>query len=162
MKRRSLRARTNRLLVDTNVLLLFIVGSLSLDRIAKHKRTDSFSPEDYQILVNLLRKFRGIVVTPSVLAEVSNLLGQTDDQTRIALLALLGDLVRTSDERYVPSVEVVETVEFLRLGLTDAGILALTGEDLTVLTDDIHLYLALQRRGVEAINFHHVRESAWR
>lgn len=162
MKRQSLGARGGRLLVDTNVLLLFIVGSLSLDRIAKHKRTDSFTPKDYQILVDLLRKFRGIVVTPSILAEVSNLLGQTDDQTRTALLALLGALVRRSEERYVPSVEVVEAADFLRLGLTDAGILALTGEELTVLTDDIHLYLALQRRGIEAINFHHVRESAWR
>ncbi len=30
-----------------------------------------------------------------------------------------------------------------------------------VLTDDIHLYLALQRRGLAAVNFNHLREQAW-
>jgi len=47
MKRRSRegRGRKKRLLVDTNILLLYIVGSLSLDRIARHKRTDTFTAE---------------------------------------------------------------------------------------------------------------------
>ncbi len=30
-----------------------------------------------------------------------------------------------------------------------------------ILTDDIHLYLALQSRGLKAINFNHLREQAW-
>jgi hypothetical protein len=162
MSRRSWGARRRRrLLVDTNILLLYIVGSLGLDRIARHKRTDAFTTEDYKLLVGLLPEFGGIAVTPNVLTEVSNLLGQTDDRTRTALWALLGTLARSSEELYVPSLEVVETLEFLRLGLADASILSLPSEELTVLTDDIHLYLALQRRGVEVINFNHLRERTW-
>ena len=153
--------RKKKLLVDTNILLLYIVGSLSLDRIARHKRTGNFTAEDYRLLAGLLRRFGGIVLTPNVLSEVSNLLGHTDEQTRTALLTLLRTLVQDSEECYVASVEAVETREFLRLGLTDASILTLPIEELTVLTDDVHLYLALQRRGVEAINFNHVREAAW-
>jgi predicted nucleic acid-binding protein len=163
MKRRSRegRGRKKKLLVDTNILLLYIVGSLSLDRIARHKRTDTFTAEDYHLLAGLLRRFGGIVLTPNVLTEVSNLLGQTDERTGAALLAVLGTLVRDSEERYVESVEAVGTLEFLRRGLTDASILALPMEELAVLTDDVHLYLALQAKGVEVINFNHLREGVW-
>ena len=156
------RRRKGKLLVDTNILLLYIVGSLGPDRIARHKRTDTFTIEDYWLLDGLLRKFGGIVVTPNILTEVSNLLGYTDEKTRGNLLILLGSLVRIFEEHYVRSMEAVEAAEFSRLGLADASILSCPTEDLTVLTDDIHLYLALEKRGVAVINFNHLRERAWR
>jgi len=60
MKRRAQRIRHKRkLLVDTNVLLLYIVGSLSPDQIARHKRTDKFTIEDYWLLDRQLAKFGG-------------------------------------------------------------------------------------------------------
>ena len=65
------------------------------------------------------------------------------------------------DERCIESREAVGVTEFTRLGLADASILACPPQDLTVLTDDLHLYLALQRRGAEVINFHHLREASW-
>ena len=160
MRRRPKESRRKRkLLVDTNILLLYIVGSLSLDRIARHKRTDTFTVEDYWLLEGLLRKFSGIVVTPNILTEVSNLLGYTDKKTRESLLILLGSLVRIFEEHYVRSMEAVEAAEFSRLGLADSSILSCP-TDLTVLTDDLHLYLALQRRGVDVINFNHLRDAA--
>jgi hypothetical protein len=161
MKRRLGGSRRNRkLLVDSNILLLYIVGSLSLDRIARHKRTDTFTVEDYWRLSKLLDQFGGIVVTPNVLTEVSNLLAYTDERSRLLLLAWLGSRVAALDERYVPSREAVEAAEFSRLGLTDASILSCPTQDLTVLTDDIHLYLALQRKGAEVINFNHLRDQS--
>ncbi len=153
--------RKGKLLVDTNILLLYIVGSLSLDRIARHKRTATFTIKDYWLLDSLLRNFGGIVVTPNVLTEVSNLLGHTDKRTSQVLLAWLGSQVAAFDEHYVPSHEAIAAAEFSRLGLTDATILSCPLQDLAVLTDDIHLYLALERRGVEVINFHHLREASW-
>jgi rRNA-processing protein FCF1 len=163
MKRRPQGIRHRRkLLVDTNILLLYIVGSLSPDQIARHKRTDTFTVEDFLLLDRQLDRFGGIVVTPNVLTEVSNLLGYTDERTRQALLAWLGAQVSALDECFVPSREAVEDAEFSRLGLTDATILSCPTQDLTVLTDDVHLYLALQRRGVEVINFNHLRETSWR
>jgi rRNA-processing protein FCF1 len=164
MKRRSREIggyRKRRLLVDTNILLLYIVGSLSLDRIARHKRTDTFTVEDYLLLETQLARFGGMVVTPNILTEVSNLLGYTDEKTRLALLAWLGAQVPNFAEHYVPSHEAVEAAEFFWLGLADASILSCPTQDLTVLTDDIHLYQALLKRGVEVINFNHLREAAW-
>jgi rRNA-processing protein FCF1 len=163
MKRRprGIRQKRRKLLVDTNILLLYIVGSLSPNQIARHKRTKTFTVEDYWLLDSQLAKFGDIVVTPNVLTEVSNLLGYTDDRTRQELLSWLKSRVPSFDERFVPSHEAVEAVEFSRLGLTDATILSCPTQDLTVLTDDIHLYLALQKKGVEVINFNHLREGSW-
>src|SRR5436305_13062515 len=159
--RRLARWRGKKLLIDTNILLLYIVGSLSPDQIARHKRTDNFTVEDYRLLDRVLRQFGGIVVTPNILTEVSNHLGQTDEKTKTKLWALLGALVPVFDERHIQSREAVGVAEFSRLGLTDASILACPPQDLTILTDDLHLYLALQRRGAGVINFHHLRDAAW-
>ncbi|HEY0514856.1 MAG TPA: PIN domain-containing protein [Thermoanaerobaculia bacterium] len=150
-----------KLLVDTNILLLYIVGSLSPDHIARHKRTDTFTVEDYRLLDRLLRQFSGIVVTPNILTEVSNLLGYTDAKTREKLLLLLRAWMPAFDEHYVRSHEAVELTEFPRLGLADASVLACMSQGLTILTDDLHLYLALQRKGGEVINFNHLREATW-
>jgi hypothetical protein len=161
MRRRPSERHLIKLLVDTNILILYIVGSLSLDLIARHKRTKAFTVGDYLLLDRLLRKARKLVVTPNILTEVSNLLGQTDEKTSEELREVLGALIPDLEERYVESLEAVEHPEFSRLGLADASILSFPAQDLTVLTDDVHLYLALQRKRVEVINFNHQREAAW-
>lgn len=166
MKRRTfeqLGRSKKRLLIDTNILLLYVVGSLGLERISRHKRTAKFTIQDFRLLQEVLREFGGIVATPNVLTEVSDLLGQTDKVTRAKLLAVFGGrVIPDTEELYVQSRMAVEMIEFLRLGLTDATILSLPKTDLTVLTDDLHLYLALQRRGISAVNFNHLRETGWR
>jgi hypothetical protein len=80
-----------------------------------------------------------------------------------ALHAVLGALINaeTFDERYVRSLDAASVHEFQRLGVTDSSVLFLAKEKLLVLTEDIHLYLALSHRGVEALNFNHVREVGW-
>lgn len=159
MRRRGLRKQ--RLLVDTNILLLYIVGSLSLELIRRHRRTDKFTPEDYHLLTRLLSQFGKIVVTPNILTEVSNLLGYTEELAKARLLLGLASLTTTVEERYLPSSQVAQAAEFSRLGLADSSILLLAQEDLIVLTDDLPLSLALQRRGVEVVNFNHLREKLW-
>lgn len=77
------------------------------------------------------------------------------------LLLGLASLTTIVEERHLPSAEVAKGAEFSRLGLTDSSILLLAQEDLIVLTDDLPLSLALHRRGVEVINFNHLREKLW-
>jgi hypothetical protein len=47
------------------------------------------------------------------------------------------------------------------LGLTDAAIAMLQSRKLLVLTVDLNLWLALQRRGVDAVDFNHLRALNW-
>src|SRR5579863_6076886 len=61
------------LLVDANLLVLFAVGTVNLDRIETFKRTRKYIKTDYRLLVRVLAKFHPLYTVAHVLAEVSNL-----------------------------------------------------------------------------------------
>ena len=163
MRRLPADWRSRDLLVDSNILVLYVVGNLDPALIAKHKRTNQFLVADYHLLDEVLRRFKRIVTTPNVVTEVSNMIAQIGgEETETKLRMVLGGLVEALDEKYVLSVEASKVKEFRRLGLTDAALLLLAERNHhLVLTDDRHLYTALQRKGVAAINFHHLRDAAW-
>ena len=47
--------RAKGVLVDTNLLVLFLAGTVNRQRIANFKRIGGFSIEDYELLVGLIR-----------------------------------------------------------------------------------------------------------
>ena len=61
------------IVVDTNLLLLLVIGITDRSLIAKHKRTRSFEAEDFDLLVSVLAGYDQVVVTPHIMTEVSNL-----------------------------------------------------------------------------------------
>ena len=65
-------------LIDTNLLLLLVVGMTNKSYIKIHKRTKTFTVEDYEQLLSDLDHFKPVWVTSHCLAEVSNLLKQID------------------------------------------------------------------------------------
>ena len=149
-------------LVDTNILLLFVVGAFDRELIPRFKRTSHFAPEDYDLLARLLRVFHRTITTPNVLTEVSNLTAQLGEPAKTGCMRLLAQGIALLDEHYVASAEAAPTALFPRLGLTDAGILLLAGGESLVLTDDLELFVALAKAGVDAINFNHVRAAGWK
>lgn len=155
--------RSRDLLIDANILVLYLVGSLDPSLISKHKRTNQFGVKDYRLLDDVVRQFKKLVATPNVLTEASNMVAQIGGKETVTRLrVVLARIVEALDEHYVPSTQASKVEEFRRLGLTDAALLFLAKQDrLLVLTDDRHLYDALQKRGIAAINFHHLREEAW-
>lgn len=63
--------RRKGIIVDTNLLLLALIGGTS--SIGEFKRTRGYSDEDYQLLLKVIDQFETLVSTPHILAEVSNL-----------------------------------------------------------------------------------------
>ena len=60
------------------------------------------------------------------------------------------------------SAQAAEDSLYEGLGLVDAAIAAVAREHrCTVLTDDLDLYLMLQRDKLEAVNFTHLRARIW-
>jgi hypothetical protein len=143
-------------IIDANLLVLLIVGSLDRRQISRHKRTRPYDEEAYDNLVRYLKGFGKIIVTPNVLTETSNLL-----EKDARALAVFKGLVATLDERYIPSERAVAAPQFERLGLTDAGLLATLATDSVLLTADLDLYLAAIRLKRAAVNFTHLRFGGW-
>jgi len=152
-------ART--LLVDTNLLVLYLVGLLGSESLAAHKRTTSYTLEDFFLLGDILASKTRLVTTPHILSEVSNLSRQVREPLRSQIATVLQGMLQVVDERYVESSGAATNPCFHRLGLTDAAIVDLCGAGVLLLTDDLDLYLEVGRAGGQAFNFNHLRPSAW-
>jgi predicted nucleic acid-binding protein len=149
------------LLIDTNLLVLFVVGGVNRDRIESFKRTRQYSKTDYQLLLRVLDGFEPLYTLAHVMAEVSNLTDLTGRE-RLQARQLLKETLTILREPEMPSVRAAQSAPYESLGLVDAAIAALAREyKCTVLTDDLDLYLALSREGIMALNFAHLRERNW-
>lgn len=151
--------------LDTTVLLLYLTGLTDQDAIKKFKRTRQFSRKDFQLLTEILEPFRKIVTTPNVLTETSNLTNHAPDYLRKELRAVMGHLIPSLSERYVPSDRLHGRDAFVRLGLTDVAItdLAVSQEpEVLVLTTDPGLYEYVTDHDTPAVNFTHVMAAHWK
>ena len=146
------------LFIDTNLLVLLIVGSVGRELITRHRRTKIFVVEDYDRLIRAISRFDTLLVTPNTLTEASNLLGQHGEPQSSQLLLKLRTLIEQSTESVVASVDAARHEAFPRLGLTDAALLEVVSADAPLLTTDLKLYSAALAGGDEAaINFNHWR-----
>ena len=140
--------------LDTNLFVLLVVGSESRELIAKHRRLEHYSAEDYDILTELLENADRLFVTPNTLTETSNLLSQHGEPERSLLMKRLQYIIHESREVVVASADASSNVNFEELGLTDAALLEVITTDIPLLTVDFGLYLAAIEAGEErAINF---------
>lgn len=149
------------ILLDTNMLLVYVLGRYDPDRIEKFKRTNTFRKEDFVFLSQFVRHFHRIVATPHILTEVSNLAANLAEPCRSACFESLRSDISRFHEIWDSAVTIVSSPVFQRLGLTDAGISIAAKQEYLVLTDDLDLYTTLWKYGVEAINFNHIRLSGW-
>ena len=148
-----------KLLLDTNLLVLLVVGLTDRGLILKHKRTRTFEPADYDLLLEILTSFDTVVVTPHVLSEASNLLAQIGEPALSTLRTTFAALVEAQEEIYVAARDSVRQPAFLRLGLTDTAILELGKNELALLTTDVGLYLEAAKTNPLAENFNHLRQA---
>lgn len=146
------------IILDTQLLVLYVVGSTSVSLIRRHKNTDTYTAEDYDLLSRVLLKAAKIWITPNILTECSNLLGQIGEPIRSQLFDKFRTLLSATDEVYITSRQAAEQAGFVRFGLADAASLEATDASRTLLTADFPLYDAALRSGRSTMNFNHLRE----
>ena len=155
------RYRTAGILIDTNILLLYYIGSFNIDLIPKFKNTQQFVVEDYYTLLRIFKHFEQIVTTPNIMTEVSNLSAQLGEPLKQDYFKTFADRISLLDEHYLSSKDIARMDEFTRFGLTDAAILKLVQAKYLVLTDDFRLSQYLQTKSVDVLNFNHIRTFYW-
>ena len=152
--------RANGLLIDSNLLVLLLVGRANPARIANFKRTSAYDRADYRLLEEFISVFDRRLTTPHILTEVSNLVSLSGGES-VRARALTKDFVEMADELFESSRVVVKDHVFPGLGLTDDAIAKL-GANALVITDDFALYGSLAQRGIDTINFSQMRSVGWR
>jgi rRNA-processing protein FCF1 len=146
------------LIIDSNLLLLFFVGLHDPTWIDRFKRTSKFSSEDFARLVAFMDRFKEIVTTPSILTEVSNLLGQLPEKLKYSFRLHFARGLKNLNEQYTSSRELGDAPIFAKFGLTDTAILLAARGKYVVLTDDFPLAQYLETQKIDVINFNHLRK----
>ena len=149
--------RAIRVLIDTNLLVLLVVGRTGQHLISKHRRLQAFTVDDFGRLDDILRGIDRVVVTPNTLTEASNLLAQHGEPERSRFFDIFRYLIEVSQEICVTSFEAAQNPQFVRLGLTDAAVLEAVSGETPLLTADLPLFLAAASKDHKAaFNFWHL------
>lgn len=151
------------ILVDTNLLLLLLVGTVD-ERSIGGKRTERYSVDQFHFLSDYLKGFQRLITTPHILTEVSNLGGSIFSGKRrkafFLLLAMPGLFrVEAADDFIIeqqPKRQEVRPIHLARLGLTDAVIAKLCEQRILLISDDFDLVGLVCGVGGEAVNFTHL------
>ena len=142
------------LVIDTNLLLLYLMGIYDPKKISQFKRTQQFIEEDFRLLTKFIDLFdkEKIVVTPHILTETTNL---APNHT----FPILQTILESLQENMVESLKIInsDTTCFNKFGLSDAAIQHLAQQNYLILTDDLPLYHYLATKGHSVINLNHIR-----
>ena len=155
--------RTKGILLDTNLLVLFFVGSVAPELVETFKRTKNhgFTEKEFSLLRNIVETVSKVASTPHILTETSNFICQLQGEARQTALQAIAQAVQTFKERRSESKHLVQSNAFFNFGLTDCAILDLPPQKYLVLSVDAPLVIALQKKGIDAINFNHLRQQSW-
>lgn len=155
------RYRKTGVLIDTNLLLLYIIGTFAPHEISTFKKTCEFNLDDFQLLDGLIGLFPKVFTTPHILTEVSDFAAQFKSHDKAhkinsSLFEVFSQSISEFGEIYESSSDISKKSEFLQFGLVDAGIISI-GKKYLVLTNDSRLFGYLQNSGIDAINLNHLR-----
>jgi len=155
-----LQYRRNGLLIDTNILLLYFIGSYDRNLITKFKATkDRFSIADFDILVEFISHFNKLFTTPNILTEVNSLSNLMYNKVLSNYLVSLKRHISILEEKYADSKHVSQHKQFTSLGLTDTAIVLLGKKHkFLCLTDDHKLNLILTDLNIPVLNFNYIRD----
>jgi len=140
------------ILIDTNILLLYLVGSLDINLIKNFSRTAMFSEKDFDFTSRFIDSFRVKITTPHILTEVSNLFGN-----KLDLHIVLKEFTKLADEEFLESIKVTENEAFTNFGLTDAAIIEASKNSYLIFTDDRPFFGYLVNKGIEAVSLDQLR-----
>ncbi len=124
------------ILIDSNSLLVLILGLMNPSLINKHSKTSIYEEEDFHNLVFTIKNLESIVVLPNIWTEVDNLLNKfTGSQKELYVKRIIETIKKTS-EKYLESKIIENNLSFYDLGLADTLILECARDCEMLITSD--------------------------
>ncbi|CAN2041225.1 PIN domain-containing protein [Candidatus Magnetomoraceae bacterium gMMP-15] len=147
------------IILDTNLLLLYLVGSYSLEFISKYKRTHQYTIEEYEWIQIITSYFVKIVITPHILAEIWNFIEKLNDHILASFINSAVKSLELFEEDYICKNKILSDPKALKfIGVTDLSvIIAAKKGNYLIFTDDLRAFSAFLQHEVNAINLNHIR-----
>ena len=139
-----------------------VVGLHNRKMVSTHKRTRSFMPEDFDLLMKNISGFDTRWITSHCMAEVSNLIGEPHKSKQAKeLMVYFSQFTLGFKESHISKDIIFKDSISTRLGVTDAGLITKAKKVTCTITEDHALYHAILRRGYKVVNLNHLREKCW-
>ena len=149
------------ILVDTSLLVVYIVGTLGTRHLLNCRATKNFTRGDFNLLAGILGRFVNVVTTAHVLTEVSNLAGKLPISLHQDFRFAFRKAINRASEQSLPAKQIASDKDFINFGITDTAIRLISPGSYLVLTSDLPLFGLLGKRGVDVVNFNHLRPLVW-
>lgn len=146
------------IILDTKIFVLFMVGLIDENYIGRFIGTKEFEPEDYRNLMNNIKNFGEIIVTPHILTEFSHHTiekkGFRDDYKKKLISLLTNNQGKNIfQESGVDSFRIFSNSGVFYLGVADVSLLELCDKNSIVITSDGPLADKLRSQGKNAYKF---------
>ncbi len=103
----AIKFRQKGILIDTNLLVLLLVGSYDENMVGS-KRTTNYVVEDYRYLKIFLTKFENHFYTPNILTEITNLTDSINLEPNFSFFQHIKYILSAFNEDSVSSDEIME------------------------------------------------------
>lgn len=129
--------KPKRLIVDTNLLLLLVIGAIEEGRHIKNsKRLNVYGINDYDNVLSLMAQYDEIYITPYIAAEVSNLIDLTGHARELAFKFAQNLFQSKFKNIEVDVVEDCKLQHFPLFGITDSSLINLAPNYYILTNDD--------------------------
>lgn len=123
-------------LIDTNSLLIFIVGLINPKLINTHKRTSIYEEQDFYDLASVINDTKSLVILPNVWTEVDNLLNNFNKGYKVKYVKQVTVPIKSTSEKFLESKIAIESSAFYDLGITDSLLLECSKKCELLITSD--------------------------
>jgi len=127
------------IIIDTNALVVLLVGLIDTRLFRNHKRTLIYDEDDFTDLLRTIRSLNQIVTLPNIWTEVDNLLNNFSGNYKYAYIQEITKTIKETTENYLASEIGTSSPHFQELGLTDSLILEFAKECKLLITSDSKL-----------------------
>lgn len=157
---KKLKTKKKPIITDTSPLLLLLIGSYDKNTIKGFKRLAKYDSVDFDLLLDFVAKSK-VMVTPQVLAEVSNFAKElkNNPDTFSEIIEKNKAMLEKICEKYTPKNDILGSQELIKFGFTDASIIIAAKEnDALVLTDDFPLCGICKKNGLDTKHMKEIQE----
>lgn len=140
IKKYIIKYKPKGLIIDTNILILFLIGSYDDNYICSCELTKKYTQKDFELLKKIISFFNAVLITPYVIAELSNLSRKKITECkRIAYFKTVIKFLETTSEENPSLTSLlgckIKLIE--EFGFTDMAIFNLSkNKNIPILTDD--------------------------
>ena len=140
------------ILIDTNALIILIIGLIDPKLINRHRRTSIYEEQDFNDLISFIDDLESLVILPNVWTEVDNLLNDFNRGNKLRYIDEITNTIKNTTEIYIESQEATLSDGFYDLGLTDSLLLEYSKKCELLITSDSKLSDYAIANGVEVFD----------